>query len=291
MKGSASDSSIVDMVERSGDQDCVDGVHRQQQQQQQYFQQKEQRKRSGSVKKRVGNVFKSMKKPKSGTKTHTNNHSSSDADTPSPLSPDGIETSAVVADVGFTSPYNKKKINNKEETLPPPERDSQQQHFQEKEAETNSENSTAGVIQLKNLEAHRELLLLSKSNQGQDMHFDNKHYRHDNGHTSSSSLASSSRNNSPTVERRETGSQTQTSSSPHKHHSIQQSRHPQQQYSQQHHSQQHHSQQSHHITKRTMDDDMIPYNSRLAVVVVDNEQSRPGADQGKDQICFFHEKT
>ncbi|XP_066922079.1 uncharacterized protein [Clytia hemisphaerica] len=182
MKGSASADSIVDMA--NGDYDFVDSSHR---------------KRSGSMKKRVGNVFKSMKNPKS-SKTKTQS-----ASTPSP----DIEAPMVAADVGFTSPYNKRS-HTKETPQQPPPRSPKSPHrsrqpprspkmhhtmLSNSEPEDSPKMQRKNVknlsskpsedspkTQIKNLEAHKDNL--GKSSHGHKTH------RHQNGHTSKSSRSS-----------------------------------------------------------------------------------------------------
>ena len=227
MKGSASDSSIVDIA--SGE-DSVDAaiVH--------------QRKRSGSVKKRVGNVFKSMKKPSKSKQASLE----SSANSNSTQSHDPVETSAVVADVGFTSPYNKRSHTK---DISPPERDeSHSEQHQKQQKDTDSPK-----FQLKNLEAHKDLL--SKSIHGHN----NKelHKQHDeqvNSHTQTHGA----QHQNIYVEKREINSQTPTSTSPHPLPSPSLSLH------------------KNNISNNKAD--MIHFNSRLAVVV---------GGEGEDQGNFF----
>jgi len=173
MKGSASDGSIAELA--AAERDLVDG----------------RRKRSGSVKRRVGDVFKSMKSKKNNTKSKNNNNTT--PNTPSPEQEPSVPTSAVVADVGYISPYNKR--SQTKDNAPPRSPKPRSHHHHKGESSpqspklahkhhhssrsTSVENSPQ--TQLKNLEIHQE-------NIGKSNHVHNHKHKHQthnrqNGHT------------------------------------------------------------------------------------------------------------
>ena len=177
MKGSASDGSIADLA--GDDRDLVDV----------------RRKRSGSVKRRMGDVFKSMKSKKNHSKSNKNNNNNNNT---APTAPSidheqSVPTSAVVADVGYISPYNKRS-NNKDNTPPrspkprthhhhkgdtPPRSPRLAAKHQHNSRSTSAENSPQ--TQRKNMELHQENI--AKSNHSQNHKHKHQSHSRQNGHT------------------------------------------------------------------------------------------------------------